>query len=184
VTWAIVSVVAGACQAAGSPVPSAPSSAEPVHVSQGSSPTPSPFRPVQGGCGATQLFSGPGPAAAIGLANNPWTPATPASSGIVAYFWHLPPAMLRVHRAGDDSSGGRQQSPVDQRRSWLRSLDRCGSSARKVVTRRPIRHPFGVRRLPVDNRPTHAWLLATRAVPCRGESDDRCDRRTGRLDRG
>ncbi len=49
--------------------------------------------PVAGG-GATQVFAGPGPDAYLGLADNPWAPATPAEAGIVAYFWYPPPDLV------------------------------------------------------------------------------------------
>jgi hypothetical protein len=35
----------------------------------------------------------------LGLADNPWAPATPADAGIVAYFWHPPPDLLFAHEA-------------------------------------------------------------------------------------
>ena len=53
--------------------------------------------PVAGGCGQTQVQSGPGPEADQGLAENPWAYATPAGPGIVAYFWHPPPALIAAH---------------------------------------------------------------------------------------
>jgi hypothetical protein len=53
--------------------------------------------PVGGGCGDTQVFAGPGPDASSGLANNPWAQASPAVSGIVAYFWYAPPDLLVAH---------------------------------------------------------------------------------------
>lgn len=74
------------------------------------SPTPTPTAAPTvlptagaGGCGGTQVFAGPGPDAALGLADNPWAAATPASAGIVAYFWFPPPAVLFA--AGPDGSG-------------------------------------------------------------------------------
>jgi hypothetical protein len=57
--------------------------------------------PVGGGCGSTQAFAGPGPDAALGLADNPWAPATPADAGIVAYFWYPPPDLLFAHGPND-----------------------------------------------------------------------------------
>ena len=75
------------------PTPSAAASASTqAHVS------PSP---VAGGCGSTQVFAGPGPDADLGLADNPWAPATPPDAGIVAYFWYPSPDLLFAHGPSD-----------------------------------------------------------------------------------
>ena len=47
------------------------------------------------------MFAGPGPDASLGLADNPWAAAAPGSAGIVAYFWHAPPSVLRASGPGD-----------------------------------------------------------------------------------
>jgi plastocyanin len=68
-------------------------------------PTPSPIATatavaIDGGCGQTPLYAGPGPDAIQGLSANPWSVATPASAGIVAYFWGQAPylaAGMRPH---------------------------------------------------------------------------------------
>jgi hypothetical protein len=59
--------------------------------------------PVEGGCGATQVFAGPGPDATLGLADNPWASATPAEAGIVAYFWYEPPGVIFASRSMNDA---------------------------------------------------------------------------------
>lgn len=78
------------------PAGSANQSAASIATTVGASPsmpTASPS-PVAGGCGETQVFAGPGPDGALGLSDNPWSSATPADAGIVAYFWHSPPHLL------------------------------------------------------------------------------------------
>jgi hypothetical protein len=75
--------------------PSASAAAVPSAQAVGSLPL------VAGGCGSTQVFAGPGPDAALGLADNPWAPATPADAGIVAYFWYPPPDLLFAHGPND-----------------------------------------------------------------------------------
>ena len=76
-------------------------------------PLPSP---VGGGCGSTQVFSGPGPDASSGLAANPWAWATPKIAGIIAYFWYAPPDLLLAHGPSDHTKilwlSGSQQAPV------------------------------------------------------------------------
>jgi hypothetical protein len=57
--------------------------------------------PVAGGCGNTQVLAGPGPDVALGLTDNPWALATPASAGIVAYFWYPPPDLIFAHGPND-----------------------------------------------------------------------------------
>ena len=47
------------------------------------------------------MFAGPGPDASLGLADNPWAAAAPGSAGIVAYFWHAPPSVLRASGPAD-----------------------------------------------------------------------------------
>jgi hypothetical protein len=91
------------------PIPSAVASAPPSVRAGPSSTIPSasvePSRapaPVAGGCGATQVYAGPGPDANLGLADNPWAPASPADAGIVAYFWHPPPDIV----VADGATGG------------------------------------------------------------------------------
>ncbi|MGH2406448.1 MAG: hypothetical protein ACRDF7_00020 [Candidatus Limnocylindrales bacterium] len=74
-----------------------PSSAASTATAQAGTP-PSP---VAGGCGSTQVFAGPGPDAALGLAANSWAPATPADAGIVAYFWSPPPDLVFAHGPND-----------------------------------------------------------------------------------
>jgi hypothetical protein len=71
--------------------PSLPAAASPSASTIGS---PSP---VGGGCGTTQVRSGPGPDADLGLTDNPWASATPADAGIVAYFWYPPPDLIVAH---------------------------------------------------------------------------------------
>jgi hypothetical protein len=68
-------------------------------------PTEAPVStaPVEGGCGATQVFAGPGPDAALGLANNSWASATPPEAGIVAYFWYMPPGVSFASRSMNDA---------------------------------------------------------------------------------
>lgn len=51
---------------------------------------------VAGGCGDTQVFADSGPDAELGLAGNAWAAATPASAGVVAYFFHAPPNLIEV----------------------------------------------------------------------------------------
>jgi hypothetical protein len=71
-----------------------PSGTAPATLTQG--PTPTPLA-VDGGCAGTQVFVGGAPDAGLGLSDNPWTWATPASSGIAAYFWHAPPRLVIAH---------------------------------------------------------------------------------------
>lgn len=72
-------------------------------------PTPGTAAPtgtptaVAGGCGGTQVFAGPGPDANLGLWDNPWAAAIPASAGIVAYFWYPPPGVLFATDSSGDS---------------------------------------------------------------------------------
>jgi hypothetical protein len=60
-------------------------------------------RPVGGGCGTTQFFSGNGPDSALGLDGNPWARAQPATAGFVAYTWTTPPDL--VVASGPDDPG-------------------------------------------------------------------------------
>ncbi len=102
---AVAGVVA-ACASPTSPSPTAGvavSSAPTAGASQG--PSGSPVA-VEGGCGATQVLAGPGPDARLGLADNPWAWATPADSGIVAYFWYPPPGVLSALRDPNDPNTG------------------------------------------------------------------------------
>ncbi len=102
---AVAGVVA-ACASPPSPSPAdglAVSSAPSRAASPG--PSGSPVA-VGGGCGATQVFAGPGPDARLGLTDNPWAWATPAESGIVAYFWYPPPGVLSALRDPNDPNSG------------------------------------------------------------------------------
>jgi hypothetical protein len=89
-----------ACQ----PSPTAAPSAPPMTQSP---PGPSPPAdtpgtplasptPVAGGCGDTKVFADSGPDAELGLAGNAWAAATPASAGVVAYFFHAPPNLIEI----------------------------------------------------------------------------------------
>ena len=82
------------------PVPAATLTPATSFASASAIATGSPA-PVAGGCGTTQVFAGPGPDAAIGLTDNPWALATPASAGIVAYFWYPPPDLIFAHGPND-----------------------------------------------------------------------------------
>ena len=92
----IATLLIGACQSTVLPTPpSVVASPSPAAVA--TSEASAPPEPVAGGCGATQVFAGPGPDARLGLADNAWAPASPASAGIVAYFWHAPPNIVHAH---------------------------------------------------------------------------------------
>lgn len=82
------------------PVPAATRSPATSSATASAQATGSPA-PVAGGCGNTQVFAGPGPDAALGLTDNPWASATPASAGIVAYFWYPPPDLIFAHGPSD-----------------------------------------------------------------------------------
>lgn len=86
------------CATTPTPTASAPTTLPTVTAA----PTSSPLA-VDGGCGDTQVFAGPGPDASLGLADNPWAEASPASAGIIAYFWHRPPAIVLA--SGPEDSG-------------------------------------------------------------------------------
>jgi hypothetical protein len=102
-----VIVIVSACQASPTIAPEtvpqqlASSSAT---AKQDLSPSPSAAL-VAGGCGATQAFAGPGPAAAMGLADNPWATATPPQAGITAYFWGHPPDLIVARSPGTSNTG-------------------------------------------------------------------------------
>lgn len=96
-----LSIVALALAGCAAPPPSATPAATAAPTPT-ALPTGTPVA-VAGGCGDTQVFAGPGPDASLGLGGNPWAAATPASSGIVAYFWYSPPAIL--HAKSPDGSG-------------------------------------------------------------------------------
>jgi hypothetical protein len=68
------------------------------------SPSPSAQpSPIAGGCEVTQVYAGPGPDAARGLSGNPWAEASPADSGVIAYFFRPPPDLLVVHPASEEA---------------------------------------------------------------------------------
>lgn len=97
---AILAAVVAGCAPQGVPI----ASAAPIL----SSPTasvetfpPGPRTAIAGGCGGTQVFTGPGPDAAgpdgiPGLDGLPWATASPAAVGITAYFFRPPPDLLIV----------------------------------------------------------------------------------------
>lgn len=102
---AVFMMVLAACQASPTIAPATGPdqlASSSVTASQDVSLSPSP---IAGGCGATLAFAGPGPAAAIGLAENPWASATPPEAGITAYFWRHPPDLLVARTAGTSNSG-------------------------------------------------------------------------------
>ena len=78
----LASAVVGACASPSVPTPTIPSPSA-TATAPAPSPTPAPS-PVAGGCGLTQVYSGPGPDARLGLWDNPWAWATPADSGVAA----------------------------------------------------------------------------------------------------
>lgn len=59
---------------------------------------------IDGGCGNTPLYAGPGPDAGQGLSANPWSVATPASAGMVAYFWGQAPYLAAGSERPDGES--------------------------------------------------------------------------------
>ena len=84
--------------------PTLPTAARtPTAGATGTAAPTGPATAVEGGCGGTQVFAGPGPDPGLGLAENPWASASPGSAGIVAYFWFPPPSVLFA--AGPDGSG-------------------------------------------------------------------------------
>lgn len=57
--------------------------------------------PIDGGCGSTQVFAGPGPDGAgidavPGLDANQWALASPSSAGLYAYFWGDSPLLVKA----------------------------------------------------------------------------------------
>ncbi len=101
----LASLVVGACASPPVPTP-AGSIASSSAIAPAPTATPTgPPAPVAGGCGSTQVFAGPGPDARLGLADNPWAEATPADSGIVAYFWYPSPGILSVSDPNIPNSG-------------------------------------------------------------------------------
>lgn len=100
----VVVLLAAACSPVASPSPPIPSEPTPLPTVASISPLP-----VSGGCAGTQVYDGPGPDASIGLESNPWALATPASSGIVAYFWHPSPGLI----VANEPNGGTKILWVD-----------------------------------------------------------------------
>lgn len=56
-----------------------------------------------GACGDTVAHDAPGPRARPDLSTNAWAAATPASAGIVAYFWQPAPFLRAVPPGAADS---------------------------------------------------------------------------------
>lgn len=103
VSTAAAALLVAACSSLPPPSPtSSPTSAASPSTLQSPQAAASPS-PVGGGCGSTQVFAGPGPDANLGLADNPWAPATPADAGIVAYFWYPPPGVIFASRSSQDA---------------------------------------------------------------------------------
>ena len=101
----LASLVVGACASPTVPtLPATGPSPSAAASTPTTTPTPAPS-PVAGGCGQTQVYAGPGPDARLGLSDNPWAWATPASSGVVAYFWYPPPGILSVSDPNVPNSG-------------------------------------------------------------------------------
>lgn len=101
ITAAVGMLIAG-CSNTRPPTPTgAATTASPSAPLQSSGQGAASPSPVAGGCGSTQLFAGPGPDAALGLADNPWARATPSDAGIVAYFWHPPPDVVFASSPSD-----------------------------------------------------------------------------------
>lgn len=98
---AITSLLVVACQSSTVPSSSSGRASPLVPTSRGLSGAAPSVSPVEGGCGDTQVFAGPGPDAALRLADNPWAPAAPADAGIVAYFWYPPPDLVFAHGPND-----------------------------------------------------------------------------------
>ena len=87
IAFAMAIIVPGACVPAVAP-PSTPAEATP----SGSRSAPTASLAVRpGGCDGTVIYGPPGPALGPGLADNPWTSATPEKSQILAVFWGDPP---------------------------------------------------------------------------------------------
>jgi hypothetical protein len=104
VSMAAAGLLVAACSSLPPPSPtSSPTSAASPSTLRSPQAAASPS-PVGGGCGSTQVFAGPGPDAAIGLADNPWALAAPADAGIVAYFWHPPPDVVFASSPSDDGT--------------------------------------------------------------------------------
>jgi len=103
--WPAAALLVAACSPTISPPPS-PLPGEPTALPTTALASPVP---AAGGCAGTQVYAGPGPDASLGLDQNPWAPAAPASSGIVAYFWHAPPGLMLAN----DPSGGSKVLWVD-----------------------------------------------------------------------
>jgi len=99
-----VTLLMAACSNTELPSPTGTSSALPSSLESAQATTSQSPTPVAGGCGGTQVFAGPGPDAALGLADNPWAPADPSDAGIVAYFWYPPPNVLFASGPSDDGT--------------------------------------------------------------------------------
>jgi hypothetical protein len=112
--------------------------------------------PVAGGCGSTQVFAGPGPDANLGLADNPWTAATPADTGIVAYFWYPPPDVLF---ATDPAGNSPKVLWINHAHTGQLSVTAHPLGARTPV----VRFAFGAAASPPDNYPS---LIALPSPGC------------------
>ena len=99
-----LAIVAAALIGCAAPTPPTAAPTPTGAATRTAAPTGSPTA-VEGGCGGTQVSAGSGPDARLGVADNPWASASPASAGIVAYFWFPPPAVLFA--AGPDGSGSK-----------------------------------------------------------------------------
>jgi hypothetical protein len=97
-TLAGLTVLAMALAGCAGPLPPSATPTATVAVTPTAAPTGTPSA-AAGGCGDSQVFAGPGPDAALGLADNPWAAASPGSAEVIAYFWLRPPALLRVEDA-------------------------------------------------------------------------------------
>ena len=119
--------------ASGAPGANPPPSASPP---QGGSPppsSPSSPGPIAGGCGSTQVYAGPGPDAALGLAGNSWALAQPAAAGIVAYFWYPSPDLLFTNADGSNRTKVLWVSHGEQARTLTVTAHPVGA-AQPVVT--------------------------------------------------
>ena len=152
---AVASVVA-ACAS-----PTTPSPTAGVEVSSVPGPAASPGPSgspiaVEGGCGATQVFAGPGPDARLGLADNPWAWATPADSGIVAYFWYPPPGVISALLDPNDPNSGNTKI------LWIAHGAATGQfiiAARRSDSSSPVvRFTFPPAMSPADNYPSSIGL--------------------------
>ena len=137
-TTVALALAACASSATPSPAPTGPASSSPPSASALPSPSslPSPTavpRAVGGGCGATQVYAGPGPDAAIGLADNSWAVAEPASAGIVAYFRYPSPDLLFTNADGSNRTKVLWVSHGEQARTLTVTAHPLGAT-RPVVT--------------------------------------------------